>query len=150
MANWRLGWGGPVAVVSAVLIGCADNPAKLRDLGHAELNYYKEAATEIDYAAVESDNVGQVMATEKPRAVGDRREDEIRDITLEEAIRIALENNPIVRMPANWWGRATPSSPPRTACLRFTIRRFKNRACSSAGGAWNPPCRSSTPPGRPP
>ena len=100
MANWRLGWGGPLAVVSAVLIGCADNPAKLRYLGHADLNYYKDHATEIDYTTVESHTVGDVMATEKPRAVTDRREDEIRDLSLEEAIRIALENNPIVRSSA--------------------------------------------------
>ncbi len=108
MANWRLGWAGPVAALSAVLIGCADNPAKLHYLGHADLNYYKDHATSIDYTTVDSPTACDVMATQKPRAVNDRREDEIRDLSLQEAIRVALENNPIVRSSAQL---VSPSNP---------------------------------------
>ncbi len=99
MRKWRTGWGWgvPLAVVAAVIIGCADNPAKLRYLGNATLKHYKNAATEIDYPAVESGVTDRVMATEQPRAVNDPREDEIRDLTLAEAIDIALQNCSIIR-----------------------------------------------------
>ena len=97
MRKWQFGCFVPWAVGLAALIGCADNPANLRYLGNAGLNYYKEAATDIEYPAVESQTTGEVMATEKPRAVNDPREDQIRDLTLEEAIRIALENSTVIR-----------------------------------------------------
>ena len=97
MGKWRIGNSVPWAVGLAALIGCADNPAKLRYLGDADLNYYKEAATDIEYPAVQSLTVGDVMATEKPRAVNDPREDEVWDLSLEEAIRIALENSTVIR-----------------------------------------------------
>lgn len=97
MRKWRNGYFVPWVAGLASLIGCADNPAKLRYLGDAYLNYYKEAATEIEYPAVESHTVGEVMVTEAPRAVNDPREDQIRDLSLAEAIQIALENNTVIR-----------------------------------------------------
>ncbi len=100
MKSWRFGWVCALAFALLALIGCADNPAKLRYLGKAGEGYYKEAATEINYAAVESCTVGEVMATQKPRAVNDRREDDIRDLTLSEAMHLAIQNSTIIRSTA--------------------------------------------------
>ena len=97
MGLWRWGWGSPLAVVSLVIMGCADNPPKLHYFGDAALEYYKGTATNIEYPAVESCTVDQVLTTEPPRAVNNPREDEIRDLTLAEAIDIALQNSSIVR-----------------------------------------------------
>lgn len=97
MRNWRLGWTGPFAVVITTILGCADNPPKLHYIGEGQLQYYKETATEIEYPAVESCTVGEVMATETPRTVSEPREDQIRDLSLEEAIEIALQNSNIIR-----------------------------------------------------
>lgn len=97
MGLWRWGWSGPLAVVSLLVIGCAETEPQLHYFGDAALNYYKGTATNIDFPAVESHTVDQVISTEPPRAVNDPREDQIKDITLEEAIRLALENSSIIR-----------------------------------------------------
>lgn len=97
MGNWRLGWTGPLAVLITTIFGCADNPPKLHYLGDAPLQFYKEKATDIEYPAVESHTVGEVMTTDVPRTVSEPREDQIRDLTLQEAIEIALKNSNIIR-----------------------------------------------------
>jgi outer membrane protein TolC len=97
MGYWRWGWSGLWAVGALVVLGCADNPPKLHYFGDAPLNYYKDVATDIEYPAVESHTQAEVMAAQPPRVVNDRREDEIRDLTLAEAINLALQNSTIIR-----------------------------------------------------
>ncbi|WP_166831354.1 TolC family protein [Thalassoroseus pseudoceratinae] len=86
-----------VAGILAILAGCASNPPKLHYLGDADLNYYKEAATQVEYPLVFSDTTGEAMATDLPRTIEDRRKDEIWDLSLEEALHLALENNAVIR-----------------------------------------------------
>ena len=50
-----------VSCVLAILAGCASNPPKLHYIGDADLNYYKEAATQVEYPLVFSDTVGDAM-----------------------------------------------------------------------------------------
>src|SRR5690606_15120899 len=60
--------------VSAILIattlsGCFESKRPLHYLGDAELRYYKDKATDVDYAAVHQPPAAEVLATDAPRTL---------------------------------------------------------------------------------
>jgi outer membrane protein TolC len=85
------------AIVIAVLGGCSASQKPLTYLGHADLQYYKGLATKIDYPnKAGADNVAAI-ASEAPPLVRHPRKDQLWDLSLGQAIRIALQNNKIIR-----------------------------------------------------
>jgi outer membrane protein TolC len=90
-----------ILAAGCLLLGCAQTGYQdfqaVGYLGKPPLKYYKDVATSIDYPHVHSDTVDMAAATDEPRRVRSRRQDEVWDMTLPEAIQIALMNNEIIR-----------------------------------------------------
>ena len=84
-------------IVVTAIGGCLRRDAKLEYHGESELEYYKDVATSVDYPTVPHAAPDAVMLTKPPRTIIDLEHDEIRDITITEALHLALQNNPIIR-----------------------------------------------------
>ena len=95
---------GCAAVNDALGINPQAEPARSY-LGEAPLRYYEERGSRIGYAAGVEVDSSIVLASATPRTVRDRREEEIWDLPLEGALRLALENSEIIRRVAQ---RGTP------------------------------------------
>src|SRR5438105_7523130 len=87
-----------LTLVGAMLPGCSGSQKKVTYLGEAELGYYQDRVMEIDQPTVDEPTPDVVAATKKPRKLGDRSKDEIWDLSLAEAIHLALVNNKILRV----------------------------------------------------
>jgi outer membrane protein TolC len=95
-----------LALAGAMVPGCAGTQ-KINYLGKAELSDYKDRVMEIDHPTVDEPTPDVVAVTQKPRRIGDRSKDEIWDLSLAEAIHIALVNNKILRIRSDY---RTPGS----------------------------------------
>jgi outer membrane protein TolC len=78
-------------------IGCVETNRSLHYLGDKDPDYYKEQAQTIDYPHVHEEIPDEVQLTQQPRTIQDRKQDEIRELSLVEAIHLALTNNRIVQ-----------------------------------------------------
>lgn len=79
-----------------MLIGCLQADRRLTYLGEADLKYYKDYDTQIDYP----DNyvvTPEHFFAEEPNRLSNRERDEIWNMTLNEAIYLALQNNEVIR-----------------------------------------------------
>jgi len=90
----RLIW---AVLLAGAVCGCYGSRKGLHYLGDADLQYYKDVATQIEYPAVEEESASEVMATDAPRRIRHPRKDEIWDMPLAEALQIALQNSAIIR-----------------------------------------------------
>ncbi|MFM9960951.1 MAG: TolC family protein [Planctomycetaceae bacterium] len=89
------------SLVGTSLLGCASDP-ELKYLGSdKELSYYKTAAVTIDYPAVDSQNSPEAAYAKRPRTVLDREKEDLWNISLSEAIQLAIQNNSIIRSRTN-------------------------------------------------
>lgn len=85
-------------LMGAMLTGCTGvREKKLSYIGNADLNYYEDQSLRIKYADVDIPTPEAVAYSQKPRTLTDRTHDEIWDMTLAEAIHLALVNNKVVR-----------------------------------------------------
>ena len=84
-------------IASLGLLGGCTKSDKVHYLGSAELNYYKKSATKIDYPDVHTAKNDAALLTQEPRRLGLPAKDDLWDMPLFEAVRLALENNPVVR-----------------------------------------------------
>ncbi len=84
------------------LLGCASDPELKYLGGDKELSYYKAAATTIDYPAVDSQTATEVAFAKRPRTVLDREKEDIWNLSLSEAIQLAIQNNSIIRARSNF------------------------------------------------
>ena len=75
-----------------------EDAERLTISGKAELSDYKDHVMEIDHPAVDEPTPDVVAVTQKPRKIGDRSKDEIWDLSLAEAMHLALVNNKILRV----------------------------------------------------
>src|SRR3954447_10329177 len=92
---------GLIATAGALtLAGCLyrKEASELHYVGHADLNYYKDVATSIDFPNVEDNRPDEVTASVEPHTLFDRRHDAIWDVTLGEVIQLGLANNRIIRV----------------------------------------------------
>ncbi|TXT38481.1 MAG: outer membrane efflux protein [Planctomycetota bacterium] len=89
------------SLLGTSLLGCASNPELKYLGGDKELNYYKTAATTIDYPAVETQTSQEAAYAKRPRTVFDREKEEIWEVSLSQAIQMAIQNNHIVRSRSN-------------------------------------------------
>ena len=85
------------SLLGTTLLGCATNPELKYLGGEKELNYYKTAATTIDYPAVDTQTSPEAAYAKRPRTVFDREKEEVWEVSLSEAIQLAIKNNNIIR-----------------------------------------------------
>jgi len=86
-------------VVLAGLVGCRpQQPFYLKHVD-GDLAHYKGVATEIEYPDVETERLDDVANAKQPFSLvnSDPKNMEIWDLTLEEAMRLALANNKVMR-----------------------------------------------------
>lgn len=87
-----------LSLLAASIAGCTSTQEpKLSYLGKASLKYYEDKQTEIAYPTDAEGDVTPVLNSDEPRAVGDRRRDEIWDLTLTEALHCTLTNSKVIR-----------------------------------------------------
>ncbi len=97
MRNWQLlRWTG-LATTCLLLAGCLAGEKELSYVGQRDLEHYKDVATKIQYPAVVDQTPEEVVFTHEPHRLRSRQKDEPWDMTLEEAIDLALKNNEIIR-----------------------------------------------------
>jgi outer membrane protein TolC len=85
------------AILIALLGGCSASPKPITYLGHSDLQYYKGLASKIDYPNKPDPDNPVAYASQEPRRIRHLQKDKLWDMTLAEAIRIALKNNKIIR-----------------------------------------------------
>jgi len=98
----RRAWARRTVAVALLGIGAAgcnsiDKEPPLTYLGKASLKHYEDEATEVAYPAGVEGDVTPVLDSEEPRTVGDRRKDEVWDMTLTEALHCALKGSQVIR-----------------------------------------------------
>ena len=85
------------AVILVVLMGCRpQEPFYLKHVDN-EAQYWKSVATEIEVPDVNADRLADVSNATPPPSLMNRKDREIWNLTLEEAIQIALKNNRVMR-----------------------------------------------------
>jgi len=87
-----------LALAGSMVPGCASTAQKIDYVGEAQLSDYKDHVMEIDHPTVDEPTSDAVAVTQKPRKIGDRSKDQIWDLSLAEAIHLALVNNKILRV----------------------------------------------------
>jgi hypothetical protein len=87
----------PWLLISTCLLGCLGSRKDLHYFGDAELSHYKHSATQIDYTNVDDPAAGVVASTNQPHTLYNRQRDDVWDMTLVEAIQLAMANNRIIR-----------------------------------------------------
>ncbi len=85
------------ATCLCLLAGCLETRKSLHYVGDAELDYYKSAATQIDYTEVCDPAADEALNSNQPHTLADRHRDQIWDLTLVEALHMAMSNNRIIR-----------------------------------------------------
>lgn len=86
-------------LLTSVLLfsGCRNGADTVHYLGDADLNYYKDRASEVAYPVVCHETAEEVQVTQPPRTIESREHDELWDMTLQEALHIALKNSKIIK-----------------------------------------------------
>jgi outer membrane protein TolC len=89
------------------IVGCIESKRPLHYLGEADLEYYKESATEIADPDLDFEMSADALGSEEPRTLLNARRDEIWELSLTEAIHVAMANSTIIRSE----GALSPTSP---------------------------------------
>jgi outer membrane protein TolC len=91
-------------VISAAVVALAGcfyrkGPEQLHYIGDGSDydRYYKDVATSIEFPTTEEERPVQVTATNEPHTIFNRQKDQIWDLTLSQALEMALANNKIIR-----------------------------------------------------
>jgi hypothetical protein len=77
--------------------GCKHGSKDVTYIGDADLNYYRNSATQIAYPTVCQETPPQIQVTQPPRTLEARQKDEVWDLTLQETIQLALKNSEIIK-----------------------------------------------------
>ena len=86
-----------LGVILAALLGCEPRePFYLRHVDR-DLSHYNAVANEIEYPDVEADRLADVSGANRPFSLTNTDPKEIWNLTLEEAMQIALTNNKVMR-----------------------------------------------------
>jgi outer membrane protein TolC len=85
------------AILIAVLGGCSASPKPLTYVGNSDFEYYKGLATKIEYPDKNGPENPSAIASQEPPLVRQQRKVQVWDMSLGQAIHIALQNNKIVR-----------------------------------------------------
>jgi outer membrane protein TolC len=86
-----------LTVFMAVLAGChPEQPFYFKKID-GDLAYYKDQATDIEVPDVDADRLDDVAQAKRPYSLINSDKKEMWDLTLEEAMQIALRNNKVMR-----------------------------------------------------
>jgi outer membrane protein TolC len=99
-----------VCAAVVVLAGCfyRKGPDELHYLGSDGPDYYKDVATQIEFPTTEEERPAQVTSTNAPHTLFNRDKDQVWDMTLSQALELALANNKIIRTAGSF---TTPGGP---------------------------------------
>jgi outer membrane protein TolC len=88
-----------ISAAVVVLAGCfyRKGPDELHYLGGDGPDYYKDVATSIEFPTTEEERPAQVTVTGQPHTIANRQKDQVWDLTLAQALEMALANNKIIR-----------------------------------------------------
>ena len=86
-----------LTVVACLCLSGCNTAREVWYFGEETDGYYRTHATQIDFPNVSQPLPEAVVTTEAPRTIQSREQWEARDITLLEAMQIALQNNEIFR-----------------------------------------------------
>lgn len=129
--KWRrsIRWINALMICGA-LLGCR-SPKTIHYLGDADLQYYKDKSLAVEYSNVCEPTLQEVSYSQKPHTLRDRTKDEPWDMSLMEAIQLAIQNNKMIRTRNN--PQLSPNSPSiYDPALRETGFLFGNRGVESA------------------
>jgi outer membrane protein TolC len=98
--RWTRRFAAAALSAAVLLSGCSSQKAIVQDLkwldGDKPTSYYKGHSTAIEYPAIDNETDMSVQLTDEPRHLQRLVEEEVREISLDEAILTALRNNQIV------------------------------------------------------
>ncbi|MBI1348911.1 TolC family protein [bacterium] len=102
------------ACLAGQLTGCR-TPKQIHYFGDADLQYYKQQATQVDFPHVHTESDPGVNFSDAPPTVRDPSQQEIWDLGLADAIQLAVTNNKIIKARAAFKSPANPlmSNPER-------------------------------------
>lgn len=108
------------AVVAACLAGQitgCHNAKNLHYFGDADLQYYKQAVTQVDYPNVHTETEPTTEFTDAPPTIRDPSTQEVWELSLTDSIQYALNNSQIIKARGTFKSPANPlmSSPERVA-----------------------------------
>ncbi len=87
-------------LVGSSLVGC--NASRERHyIGQAELDTYRTAYMGIEYSDSDTPTPDTVVHSERPRTVKEITDENVWDLTLQEAMHLAIANNKMIRQRAN-------------------------------------------------
>lgn len=122
-------------LTSSALLGC-QGVRHLHYLGEADLQYYRDRALQVDYPSVAQETPQEVVYSQRPRTIRERQEeDEVWDLSLAEAIQLAIANNKMIRTVAGQGQLLqNPNQSPSVydPALRSTGFLFGNRGVEAA------------------
>ena len=84
-----------IILICTTLVGCHGVGEPLHYLGEATLDHYVDRATQIDYSNVDQPTDDEVKLGQPPRRVRHPRKDDIWDLTLTEALHLALNSSQV-------------------------------------------------------
>lgn len=89
------------------LLGCRTG-RDVHYLGDAELQHYRQSATQIDYPHVHTEIDPAVHYAEKPPTIRDPYQCEVWELTLQDALQLALSNSTVLRTRGSFKSPANP------------------------------------------
>lgn len=137
--------------IAGQLVGCRTPRAgDLHYLGHADLQYYNHQATQIDFAHVHTTVENEVQFSERPPTIRDPGAAEPWDLTLQDALQLALNNSKILRTRGSFKSPVNPlmSNPERVVstfdpALQETSTNFFQKGVESALAAFDTQFKTS-------
>lgn len=121
-------------LVCSSLVSCR-NAKPVSYLGDAEFTHYRDKMLAIEYPNVDQQTNEDVVNTQRPHTVRDRVQDEIWELTLMQAVHLAVQNNKMIRTRAGSAALlANPSNAPSIydPALRESGFLFGNRGVEAA------------------
>lgn len=121
-------------LMSSALLGCR-NSKPVSYLGDADLHYYRDKTTAVEYANVDQPTSEDVVNSQRPHTVRNRERDEIWELPLLHAVHLAVQNNKVIRTRANNQVLLqTPTTVPSVydTAIRETGYLFGNRGVEAA------------------
>jgi len=87
-------------LISSALLGCR-SAKPVSYLGQADLQHYKDRTVAIEYPNVDQATSEEVVNSQRPHTVRDRHQDEVWEMTLMQAVHLAVQNNKLIRTRTN-------------------------------------------------
>lgn len=141
--NPRLRIGVLVAWSAAQIVGCTQ-PKPRHYLGEADLNYYVDKATSIEYPNVATQLNETAAYSDKPPTVREPTEQPLWEMTLQEALQLALSNTKVIKSRAAFKspGNLLLNNPDRVAssydtAIQETSTNFFQRGPEAALAAFD-------------